>query len=214
MPMYSLRYHVYPLLDNQAEVRSFVEEKVRQYQSEGVRSTCLSAVVSESGPVVVAINQFEHLAELESWMAHNQNEAQRAWLSKLNPMLRQPGKQNLYENLLLAPTDAARVPSRYIRRIVRVPGIGKGAQLREKVLELTRLQQEMGVAIGCAVQVTGEAQGTVTTNTFFDNLAAFEESRANIQSSAATQRVLQEINAALAANSALELYSILVPFQS
>lgn len=205
--MYSLRYHLYPALNNQAEVHSLVEERVREYQSEGVRSTCLSALMSELGPFVVAINQFEHLADLESWMAHNQNEAQRAWLSQINPLLRQPTKQNLFENLLIAPTNAASV----IRRIVRIPGIGKGNELREKVLELTRLQQEMGVAIGCDVQVTGEAQGTVTTNTFFENLAAFEESRASIQSSAATQKALQAINGALAANSALELYSIQVP---
>src|SRR5580765_3724096 len=169
--MYSLRYHFYPSLEVEAEARSLVVERVRSDQSEGVRATALSAVMSEAGPVVVALNQFDHLADLESWIAR-QEMAERAWVSKIGPMLRQPTRQNLYEDLLL-PSAAARSTSRYIRRIVRVPGIGKGGALRQTVLDLTRLQQEMGVAIGCEIQVTGEAQGTVTTNTFFADLAAF-----------------------------------------
>src|SRR4051812_32859344 len=117
-PMYSLRYQLYPSLEAEAEVRSLIVERVRRDQSDGVRSTALAALVSESGPAVVAVYQFDHLAGMEGWMERNEDDTQRGWLAKIQPLLRQPTRQNLYEDLLLAQTGPAQSASRYVRRIV------------------------------------------------------------------------------------------------
>src|SRR5690348_16343287 len=97
-PMYSLRYQLDPSLEAEAEVRSLVVERVRRDRADGARSTALGALMPESGPALVAVYQFDHLDGLDRWMEHNQDDANRAWLAKLRPLLRKPTRQNLYED--------------------------------------------------------------------------------------------------------------------
>ena len=99
--MYVRRVQIYPALGKAPELQSLLEGQVKREQTRGRAVGLLRQIVSAEGPTLLVIFYHNDLSELEKQLRENQADpAWGAFVAKMNSLIRQPNKQDLFEMLV------------------------------------------------------------------------------------------------------------------
>jgi quinol monooxygenase YgiN len=209
--MYSQRITTYPAAGKAPELRTLLEERVRQRQSQGIAASLAVAAFGAEGPALHMTLRFDDLAALDAHRASPQGQQDPAFASRMAALTRQPARLELYEILLAAPASTS--PVRYIQRVTTTPLAGKGRDVQALVIERAKSRQTAGGRVGVSVQAAGPAAGSIVTTVLFGNLGELEKQRAINQTDASFQQYAAKISALAAGPAQIEIFEVLVPYQ-
>ena len=164
------------------------------------------------GPTLSISLQFDDLAALEEFVAGPEGQADPILNSRLLPLTRQPARTDVLEVLLPAPISD-RAP-RYVQRTTLTPFAGKSRDVRMLALGRAEDMQATGIRAGVSVHVTGNIEGRLVTNILFDDLAGPEKLQADNHTDATWHQYLSKMSALAPRTRQVELFQILVPFQT
>lgn len=203
--MYSQRTTFFPAFGKAPELRPILEERAKQRQAQGIRTSLATAAFGAEGPALVMTAQFDDLSALEASRGDPP-----AADPRIAPLLRQTVRSELFEILLAAPV--ATTPAKYLQRITNTPLPGKGRELQDIVVERAKGRQSEGIRTGVSIQAAGPASGTVVTTIVFGNLAEYEKLRARNQTDASFQQYGQRLAGLSSRTPIVELLEIVVPY--
>lgn len=205
--MYVQTTMFFPGIGKGLELRSLLEERTRQQQSQGQRVGLQMIVYGPNTPALRINRQFEDLGQLE---AFRQQPVQPD--ARLQALFREPVRSALFEQLL-AVQPGTETP-RYTQRFANRPLPGKGPELAALVIENARAAQAQGYRSGVSIQVAGAAAGTVVSQTLYGSLIDLEKRRAANRTNPAFQAMLAKQAGLLAAPSNSAISEVLVPMQA
>ena len=104
-PFYVQRALNYPAQGKGPELRALLEERVKGVQSSGQPASLSASVYGSDGPIFITALSFQDLAALESYRRRNQADPRfQAFGVKLNPLVRQVTRVELFEALIAMPS--------------------------------------------------------------------------------------------------------------
>jgi hypothetical protein len=199
------RVSFFALPGKATEIRAILEERTRERQAKGVR-TSLSVTAFGPEPHTNLAFAFDDLGALEEYRASELGQAD----PRVGPLIR-ANRSELLEMLLQGPP--ASTPARFSQRVTLMPALGKGRDVQQLVLDMAKTRHAEGVRQSVTLQVAGAAAGSVGVTIAFGSALEFEKVRARNQADSAFQAFVQRLAPCLAHSSTVELFSIVVPFQ-
>ena len=194
---------LFPAIGKGPELRSLLEERTRQQQSQGQRVGLQMIVYGPNTPAFRIVQEFEDLGSLE---AFRQQPLQAD--PRIPALFRQPVRSALWEGLLAVPAGGE--TPRYTQRFVNRPLPGKGPELAALLIDGARRAQAEGYRSSVGVQVAGPAAGAVVSQTLYGSLVELEKRRANNRTNPAFQEFLAKQAGLLAAPSNSAISEVLV----
>ena len=194
---------LFPATGKGPELRSLLEERTRQQQSQGQRVGLQVSIYGPNAPAFRIARQFDDLGGLE---AFRQQAVQPD--PRIAALFRQPPSNALWEQLL-AMQPGGDTP-RYTQRFVSMPLPGKGPELAALMIDRARRTQAEGGRSQVSVQVAGWAAGAVMSQTLYGSLVELEKRRANNRTNPAFQEFLAKQAGLLAAPSNSAISEVLV----
>src|SRR5438105_3858032 len=175
--MYTQRITFFPANGKGPELRTILEERVRQRQAQGTRAGLQSAVFGAKGPAFSLGIQVTDLEALETVRANPLPVDPR-----IAALTSQPNLIELLEVLL--PAQPAGTPPRYLQRVTLTPLPGKGPEMTGLVVDLTKKRQAEGIRGTVSIQAAGAAAGSVLVAILLGSLSELEKMRARNQTDA------------------------------
>ena len=211
--MYVQNYRIFAALGRYPEVRSLLEEAVKNSPTDVLNSLSLS-VLGELGTYVLTVLH-EDLAAYEK--VRDRNQADPTFLAaaaKLVTMIRQPVVVNLSEVVVGTATPVGTGPTpRYTHRAEFYPADGQGADVAGHLEEFAKAEQAAGRPLfRMARRVYGASGAVFTLGDSHQTLAEAEDVAR--QRAERTRALGVNLAGKLRAPASQELREIIVPFSA
>ena len=202
----------YPAIGKAGELRTLIEENVKQSQADGVRTTLIQKVVFDSGPVFVANRVFDNMEALEKFRDQIvSNPTYRESVEKAAPLRRKDIDIEIFN--VLVPRSGENVPGRYTFRALAYPALGKEPLVRSIMTESVKSYQAERPFSMLSAQLFSSQGVVFVFSDSFETLAEFENVTINNPSTSLQAAAAQGISLSRAPI-VNELYEVLIPFQN
>ncbi len=202
--MYSQRVTLFGAPGKAAEIRQILEERTRQRQAQGVR-TSLATSAFASEPCLALTTQFDDLGALETFRASaiGQPDPRVALLT------RQPARVELYETIVPVPPSST--PTKFLQRVTLTPIMGRIGEVQNLLLEFVKTRQAEGVRGGVSVQAAGPGANNLVSTVALGSLTEFEKLRTRNQTDSVFQQFTGKLGALIVQPPTIELFEVLIP---
>ena len=200
----------FPEIGKGPRLRALLEERVSRLQADGVRASLASGTYVMDGPTLSLGLRFDDLPAFEAFVASPGGQAATTLAAESVPLTRQPAQSEVLKVLLSA--SASDGVAGYVQETSLTPFAGKSAEVRDLSIGRARELQASGVRAGVSVHMTDDNR--LVTDLMFEDLAGLEKLRAENHTDLETQRFLDRLSALATRTKQVELFQILVPFQS
>lgn len=188
------------------ELRPILEERARQRQAEGVRSSLASVIFGEDAPAFRSTSIFDDLAALQAFRERIAGDTSMA--ARIAPLVRSIVRPELFE--IIVPATPGAFTAHYVQRVENRALVGKAPALRALLEERAKALNADGQPIVLSMAVAGAGPTFVTTLPL-ESLSALEKLRARNQSDPAFQAFVEKLSG-LSAGGSSSLMEVIVPF--
>ena len=209
--MYVRHTRIRPSLDNAAEVRSLVEERVRSNPTEA-RVLLAQNVLGEL-PTLTVTALYEDMAALEKDRDANAADPDfQSLQAKLGSMIRQPYESSVFE-VIIRGDPGAQPTARYTIRAEFFPAPGKQAEVEALLEEFAKGQQADGrSSFRMARQVFSPSGSVIALGDGYETLAEYQNVAR--QRRDRSRELIAKVEAISRAPMSHELRETIVPFTS
>ena len=200
------RVSYYPAVGKNVPLRAALEERVKGAASRGGAQGLSVQRFPPEGTVFVITNRYPDLASWEAGVRRNA-EGTAAFGEKIASLLRQPNKQELFEQLIPFPPRTG--PPGFTARTYNYPALDKAGELRALLEERVKSGPSRGRAMSLFRQLFTPDGPVLVTSTRWPDMATYEATTERTR--ADTQAFQAKVAALVRQPNKQELFEVLIP---